>query len=238
MVIVVICLVSLAGVNISLGLTRLWRGWIEARMVRQVRAWPGLDAYHVELLGTAKPLCRSPRQVNRLVPNSARAAFVAVRLIDELESAEGEADPAHPVTAAAYRVMGVHPTVVGSPRVGLVGRDPGFRAALCAHLEELFAHAPATRFHVSPFTNDAALWSYGLGAAAPAVYIFFLLKNTAPGDPETTQGSFVLAFLVFVAGLIVLTAQAANTWHPLEDREVPAEFRRPEPEPSPEGSAP
>ncbi|MCY0926842.1 hypothetical protein OTB20_11635 [Streptomyces sp. H27-H1] len=37
------CLVSLAGVNLVLGLTRLWRRAGEARMVRQVRAWAEFD---------------------------------------------------------------------------------------------------------------------------------------------------------------------------------------------------
>lgn len=58
------CLVSLASVNIVLGLaTRPWKRSVEARMVRQVRAWPGLDAYHADLLSTSEPLCSTDHQV-------------------------------------------------------------------------------------------------------------------------------------------------------------------------------
>ncbi|MGW1772183.1 hypothetical protein [Streptomyces sp. NPDC002104] len=234
------CLVSLAGVNLALGLVRLWRRSVEARMVRQVRAWPGFDAYHAELLGSTEPLCWTGHQGERLVRNSQRAADVAVRLLceegvlrgEELESVEHAAEPAHPVTAAAFRAIGRYPAVVGRFRIGVVGRDEGFRAAVRTHLDELFAHAPATRFHMSPVSNDAALWSYGIGAAAPAVHAFLLLRATAPGNPDTAEGAFVLASLVFLAALIVLTAQAGSTWHPLADREVPAALRLPGPSPS------
>ncbi|MGW5641064.1 hypothetical protein [Streptomyces sp. NPDC003832] len=109
-------------------------------------------------------------------------------------------------------------------RTGDVGRDPDFQAAVRAHLKELFVHAPATRRHPATTTVQAAVWAYGLGAAAPAVHIFLLLRGSAPDDPYVAQGAFVLAFLVFVAGLIVLTAQAGNTWHPLEDTGVPPGF--------------
>ncbi|MFF4273435.1 hypothetical protein [Streptomyces sp. NPDC001536] len=47
------CLIALAGVNLVLGPARRWRRSVEARIVRQVRAWPGLDAYHAELLSAA-----------------------------------------------------------------------------------------------------------------------------------------------------------------------------------------
>lgn len=231
------CLVSLAGVNMVLGLTWLWRRSVEGRMVRQARAWPGLDAYHSALLSVAEPLCRTGHQGDRLMRNSRRAAETAVRLMcedgllrgEDLDVVEGAAEPAHPVTAAALRAIGRYPSVVGRPRVGVVGRDPGFQAAVRTHLDELFAHAPATRFHVSPVPRDAALWSYGIGAAAPALHAFLLMRGTAPVDPDVAEGSFALACLVFVAALIVLTAQAGSTWHPLADPEVPAAFERPDP---------
>ncbi|MFE4264266.1 hypothetical protein [Streptomyces sp. NPDC056883] len=246
------CLVSLVGVNLAFGLLRLWRRSVEARMVRQVRARPELDAYHAELLGAAEPLCARDHQPDRLARNSHRASAVALRLMREdgvlhgrdggdggdgdreggLEVREGAAVPAHPVTAAAFRALRRYSTDEGGSRLGVDGGDPGFRAAVRAHLDELFAHAPAARLHMTPFVNDAALWSYGIGAAAPAVHTFFLMRATAPGDPDIAQGSFVLASLVFVAGLIVLTAQAGNTWHPLAERDVPAAFRLPGPPPS------
>ncbi|MER5758977.1 hypothetical protein [Streptomyces sp. NPDC002082] len=244
------CLVSLVGVNLAFGLLRLWRRSVEARMVRQVRAWPGLDAYHAELLGAAEPLCVRDHQPDRLARNSSRASDVALRLMREdgvlhdgddgnggdreggLELREGATVPAHPVTAAAFRALRRYSTDEGGSRLGVDGGDPGFQAAVRAHLDELFARAPTARLYMSPFSHEAALWSYGIGAAAPAVHTFFLLRATAPGDPDIAQGSFVLAFLVFVAGLIVLTAQAGNTWHPLADREVPAAFRLPGPPPS------
>lgn len=231
------CLVSLAGVNIALGLTRLWRKSVEARMVRQVRAWPGLDAYHAELLGAAEPLCSTDHQPGRLVRNSYRAAEVAVRLMredgllqgDGIELVETAAEPAHPVTAAAFRVIGRYQAVGGRPRLGDIGHDHGFQAAVRTHLRELFTHAPATRRHFGNTVRDVAFWSYGLGAAAPAVHAFLLLRRAAPTDPEVVEGSFVLASLVFVAALIVLTAQAGNTWHPLEDPEVPIALEEPAP---------
>lgn len=227
------CLVSLAGVNLVLGMTRLWRRAVEARMVRQVRAWAGFDVYHAELLGTAEPLCSSNHQPDRLARNSFRAAEAAVRLMRAdglfhgpgLELTQSAAEPAHPVTAAAFRAVGRSQAAVGRLRVGDIGRDPGFLAAVRTHLNELLAHAPATRHHLGNTTRDTALWSYGLGAAAPAVHAFLLLRRSAPDDPGVVQGSFVLASLVFAAALIVITAQAGNTWHPLEDPEVPAALK-------------
>ncbi|KAB1986050.1 hypothetical protein [Streptomyces triticiradicis] len=228
------CLVSLAAVNIVLGLaTRQWRRSVEARMVRQVRAWPGLDAYHADLLSTSEPLCSTDHQPGRLALNSFRAAAVAVRLMSEdglldrhgMKPAETAAEPAHPVTAAAFRFLSRYRTVRDPPRVGDIGRDPDFQAAVRAHLNDLFAHAPATRRHLGTTINDLALWCYGLGAAAPAVHAFFMALRTDPGDPYIRQGSFVLASLVFVAALIVLTAQAGNTWHPLEGLETPTALK-------------
>ncbi|MEV4975908.1 hypothetical protein [Streptomyces scopuliridis] len=70
-----------------------------------------------------------------------------------------------------------------------------------------------------------ALWSYALGAAAPAVHAFLLLRRSAPTDPDVVEGSFVLASLVFVTALIVITAQAGNTWHPLKDPQVPVALK-------------
>ncbi|WP_371621516.1 hypothetical protein OG245_00335 [Streptomyces sp. NBC_01116] len=224
------CLVSLASVNIVLGLaTRPWRRSVEARMVRQVRAWPGLDAYHADLLSTPEPLCSTDHQPGRLLLNSSRAASVAVRLMSEdklldrhnMKLAETAAEPAHPVTAAAFRAISRYQTVGGRPRVGDIGRDPVFQTAVRTHLNDLFIHAPATRRHLGTTINNLALWCYGLGAAAPAVHAFFILRRTEHSDPYVLQGSFVLASLAFVAGLIVLTAQAGNTWHPLEDSETP-----------------
>lgn len=231
------CLVSLAGVNLALGLDRLWRRSVEARMVRQVRAWPGLDAYHAELLSAAEPLCSAGHQPDRLERNSHRAAEVAVRLMREeglldehgMELAETATEPAHPVTAAAFRVIGRYRAVHGLPRLGDIGRDHGFQAAVRTHLNELFAHAPATRHHLSTTSRDVALWSYGLGAAAPAVHVFLLLRRSAPTDPDVVGGAFVLASLAFLAALILLTAQAGNTWHPLEDQEVPTALKQPAP---------
>ncbi|MFJ7270541.1 hypothetical protein ACIQV3_28550 [Streptomyces sp. NPDC099050] len=246
------CLVSLVAVNIALGLLRLWRRSVEARMIRQVGALPGLDAYHAELLGAAEPLCARDFQPDRLTRNSYRAAAVALRLMREdgllrdgdgvgvgvgvgpevAEVVEGAAEPAHPVTAAAFRALRRYSSDEGGSRLYVDGGDPAFQAAVRAHLDALFALAPATRLHMSPFGHEAALWSYGIGAAAPAVHTFFLLRAIAPGDPDTAGGSFVLASLVFLAALIVLTAQAGNTWHPLADLEVPAAFRPPVPPPA------
>lgn len=227
------CLASLAGVNIVLGLTRLWRRSVEARMVRQVRVWPGVDAYHAELLSAGEPLCSTDHQPQVLGRNSSRAADVAVRLMRQggllhgpgLELVENAAEPAHPVTASAFRAIGRHPAAIGRLRLGDIGRDPGFRAALRTHLNELFAHAPATRRHLGTTIPRVALWSYALGAAAPALHTFLLLRRSAPDDADVMEGSFVLASLVFVAALIVITAQAGNTWHPLEDPEVPLALR-------------
>ncbi|WP_327305560.1 hypothetical protein OG730_20265 [Streptomyces sp. NBC_01298] len=247
------CLVSLAAVNIALGLIRLWRRSVEARMVRQVRALPVLDAYHAELLGAAAPLCARDFQPDRLTRNSCRAAAVALRLLREdgllrggddsgdgddgdgggdnaLEAGEGAAEPPHPVTAAAFHALRRYTSDEDGTRLSVDGSVPTFQAAVRAHLDELFALAPATRLHMSPFGHHAALWTYGIGAAAPAVHTFFLLRAVAPADPDVVGGSFVLASLVFVAALIVLTAQAGNTWHPLEDLEVPAAFRLPFPD--------
>ncbi|MFF3214824.1 hypothetical protein ACFYYB_29825 [Streptomyces sp. NPDC002886] len=241
------CLVSLAAVNIALALIRLWRRSVESRMVRQVRALPELDAYHAELLSAAEPLCARDFQPDRLTRNSYRAAAVALRLLgeegrlreddsdddgddDAPAVGEGAAEPAHPVTAAAVHALRRYTSDGGGTRLRVDGGDPNFQAAVRAHLDELFALAPATRLHMSPFGHQAALWAYGIGAAAPAVHTFFLLRAIAPADPDIVGGSFVLASLVFVAALIVLTAQAGNTWHPLEDLEVPAAFRPPVPD--------
>ncbi|MFD9304099.1 hypothetical protein ACFWCB_15850 [Streptomyces sp. NPDC060048] len=231
------CLVSLAGVNIVLGLTRLWRRSVEARMVRQVRAWPGFDAYHAGLLSAAEPLCSTDHQPDRLTRNSARAADVAVRLMREdgllhgrgLEVVEDAAEPAHPVTGAAYRALGRYPSLIGRLRRGDISSDPGFQTAVRAHLNELFTHAPATRHHMGSLSRDLALWSYAIGAAAPALHAFLLMRGTAPDDPDVAKGSFVLASLIFVAALIVIAAQAGNTWHPLADLEVPAALKEPAP---------
>lgn len=222
------CLIALAGVNLVLGLARRWRRSVEARMVRQVRAWPGLDAYHAELLRAAEPLCSTNYRPQVLSRNSSRAADVAVRLMcrdglldgQSLNLAGTAAEPAHPVTAAAFRAIGRCRTV-GRQRIGEIERDPGFRAAVRAHLNDLFTHAPAARHHLSTTPQAVALWSYALGATAPAVHAFFLLRHSAPTDPAVIQGAFVLSSLVFVAALIVITAQAGNTWHPLESPQVP-----------------
>ncbi|MFD5144411.1 hypothetical protein [Streptomyces sp. NPDC058401] len=241
------CLVSLAAVNIAFGLLRLWRRSVEARIVRQVRALPELDAYHAELLGAAEPLCARNHQPDRLARNSHRASAVALRLLQEEralpdgdgdgdgdgpESAEAAAGPAHPVTAAGFRALHWYAPDGRRSRFGVDGADPGFQEAVRTHLDELFALVPAARLHMSPFGHQAALWAYGIGAAAPAVHAFFLLRATDPADPGVVGGSFVLASLVFVAALIVLTAQAGNTWHPLEDREVPAALRLSAPPPA------
>ncbi|MCX5206369.1 hypothetical protein OG897_33800 [Streptomyces sp. NBC_00237] len=228
------CLVSLAVVNVVLGLaTRPWRRWMEARAVRQVRAWPGLDAYHRDLLSTSEPLCATDHQPGRLLKNACRAAPVAVRLLDEaglldvpgMRLAENAAEPAHPVTAAAYRVIAGYGSVSDRPRVGDIGRHADFQAAVRTHLTGLLLHAPATRIHVGTTLNDLALWCYGLGAAAPAVHAFLLLRRIDPDDTYILQGSFVAASLVFVAALIVLTAQAGNTWHPLAELETPTALK-------------
>lgn len=223
------CLVSLAGVNIVLGATRLWRRAFEGRLVRQVQAWPELDVYHAELLSVAEPLCSTGHQPGDLARNLSRASAVAVRLMRQdglfrgpgLELGRTAAEPAHPVTAAAFRAIRRHQAVSDQLRHGDIARDPGFQAAVRSHLSELFAHAPATRRHVDTLIHTVALWSYGLGAAAPAVHTFLLLRRSGPGDPDVVEGAFVLASLVFVAALIVITAQAGNTWHPLEEPEVP-----------------
>ncbi|MEV7297635.1 hypothetical protein AB0N79_39460 [Streptomyces microflavus] len=228
------CRVSLVSVNIVLGLaTRPWRRSVEARMVQQVRAWPGLDAYHADLLSTTEPLCSTDHQPGRLLLNSSRAASVAVRLMSEdklldrhsMKLAETAAEPAHPVTAAAFRAISRYRTVGDRPRVGDIGRDPVFQTAVRTHLNDLFIHAPATRRHLGTTINNLALWCYGLGAAAPAVHAFFILRRTGHSDPYVLQGSLVVASLAFVAGLIVLTAQAGNTWHPLEDLETPTALK-------------
>ncbi|MWA16085.1 hypothetical protein [Streptomyces sp. BA2] len=223
--------------NVVLGLApRPWRRSVEARMVRQVRAWPGLDAYHADLLSTSEPLCSTDHQPGRLLLNSSRAASVAVRLMSEdrlldrngMKLAEAAAEPAHPVTAAAFRAVGRYQTVRDRPRVGDIGRDPAFQTAVRTHLNDLFSHAPATRRHLGTTINNLALWCYGLGAAAPAVHAFFILRRTDPShpsDPYALQGSFVLASLTFVAALIVLTAQAGNTWRPLKDLETPTALK-------------
>jgi hypothetical protein len=225
------CLASLAGVNIVLGLSWLWRRSMEARMARQVRAWPGLDAYHADLLSSGEPLCSTDHQPDRLASNSSRAAEVAVRLMREdgllrghgLELVETAAEPAHPVTAAAFRAVstGRYQAAVGALRLGDISRDTDFRTALRAHLNLLFTHAPATRPHLGTAIADVALWSYAIGAAAPALHTFLLLRRSGPTDPYIVQGSFVLAFLVFVVALVVITAQAGNTWHPLRDPKAP-----------------
>lgn len=217
-------LISLVGVNIVLGAARLWRRSVEARMVRQVRAWPGFDVYHADLLSAGEPLCVTAYQPGRLEWNSYRATDVAIRLMrqdgllheDRLELVETAAEPIHPVTAACFRVIGRYRTV-SRPSPGDIGRDPDVQSAVRAHLAELFAHAPATRRHPGTTVRETALWAYAVGAAAPAVHTYFLMSSSAPGDPDVRKGSFVLACLVFLAALIVLTAQAGNTWHPLED---------------------
>ncbi|MFE6364892.1 hypothetical protein ACFVP3_33485 [Streptomyces sp. NPDC057806] len=227
------CLVSLAAVNVAMWLIRRWRRSVEARAVRQVRAWPGLDVYHAELLSAGERLCSTDHQPSDLERNSYRAAEVAVRLLRQDGLLDGStikvvrdaAEPTHLVTATAFRYIHRSLIIPSEMRTGDVGRDPDFRAAVRAHLKELFVHAPATRRHPATTTVQAALWTYGLGAAAPAVHTYLLLSGSAPGDPHTAQGSFVLAFLVFVAALIVLTAQAGNTWHPLEDTGVPPGLR-------------
>ncbi|MFI5801279.1 hypothetical protein [Streptomyces sp. NPDC051561] len=228
------CLLSLIAVNLVLGLaTRPWRRWMEARTVRQVRAWPGLDAYHADLLSTSEPLCWTGHQPGRLQQNSHRAASVAVRLLCEdslldrhrMTLVEDAAEPAHPVTAAAFRTLARWGNVSDRPREGDIGRDPDFRAAVRTHLNALFAQAPATRRHLGTLLNDLALWCYGLGAAAPAVHAFFILRRTDPHDTYILQGSFVLASLVFLAALIVLTAQVGNTWHPLRGVETPTALK-------------
>ncbi|MER6349319.1 hypothetical protein ACWC10_17495 [Streptomyces sp. NPDC001595] len=228
------CLISLAAVNVAMWLIRLWRRSVEARAVRQVRAWPGLDVYHAELLSSGERLCSTDVQPSDLERNSFRAAKVAVRLLRQdglidddssIELVRDAAEPAHPVTAAAFRYIDQSWISPSEMRTGDVGRDPDFQAAVRAHLKELFVHAPAARRHPATTTVRAALWAYGLGAAAPAVHIYLLVSGSAPGDPDIAKGSFVLAFLVFVAALIVLTAQAGNMWHPLEDTGVPPGLR-------------
>ncbi|MEU8894117.1 hypothetical protein [Streptomyces sp. NPDC048442] len=227
------CLISLASVNIALGLTRLWRRSVEARTVRQVRAWTGLDTYHTELLSAAEPLCSTDHQPDRLARNSSRAAEVAVRLLrqdgllhgHDRELVETAVEPAHPVTAAAFRAIGRNQAAVGRLHVGDIGLDPGFRAAVRAHLNALFTHAPATRRHLGTTVRNVALWSYALGATAPAVHAYLLLRRADPTDPDVMKGSFMLASLVFVAALVVITAQAGNTWHLLEDPETPAALK-------------
>src|SRR6476469_1092791 len=130
MEILITCLVSLITVNIVPGLaTRQWRRSVEARTVRQVRAWPGLDAYHADLLSTSEPLCWTDYQPRRLELNSYRAASVAVRLMSEdglldrhdMKPAETAAEPAHPVTAAAFCFLGRYSTAGERPRVGDIG---------------------------------------------------------------------------------------------------------------------
>lgn len=227
------CLVSLAAVNVAMWLIRLCRRSVEARAVLQVRAWPGLDIYHVELLSAGERLCSTDHQPRDLERNASCAADVAVRLLrqdglidDSTMQVVGDAaEPTHPVTAAAFRYIDRSWITPSEMRRGDVGRDPDFQAAVRAHLKELFAHAPSTRRHPATTTVQAAVWAYGIGAAAPAVHVYLLLSGSAPGDPDISQGSFVLAFLVFVAALIVLTAQAGNTWHPLEDTGVPPGLR-------------
>lgn len=206
---------------------------MEARTVRQVRAWPGFDAYHAELLSAAEPLCSTDHQPDALARHSSRAAGVAVRLMRRdgllrghgLEWVEGAAEPAHPVTAAAFHAVARRPDAIGRPRLGDVGRDPGFRSAVRAHLKELFAHAPAARRHLGTAPSGLALWAYALGAAAPAVHAYLLLRRAAPADPDIMKGSFLLASLVFVAALVVITAQAGPTWHPLQEPEAPLALR-------------
>ncbi|MGV9453051.1 hypothetical protein [Streptomyces sp. NPDC003635] len=223
------CLLSMAAVNVAMWLIRLWRRSVETRGVLQVRAWPGLDIYHAELLNAGERLCSTDHQPRDLERNSCRAAEVAVRLLRQdgliddtvMKVVPDAAEPAHPVTAAAFRLIDQSWIIPSEMRTGHVGRDPDFQAAVRAHLKELFVHAPATRRHPATTTVQAALWAYGLGAAAPAVHTFLLLRGSASDDPYVVQGAFVLAFLVFVAALIVLTAQAGNTWHPLEDTGVP-----------------
>ncbi|MEU1468755.1 hypothetical protein ABZ434_11090 [Streptomyces sp. NPDC005761] len=230
------CLVSLAGVNIILGAARWWRRSVESRMVRQVRAWPGLDTYHADLLSAAEPLCSTDHQPDALARNASRAAEVAVRLLrrdgllrgHSLELAETAAEPAHPVTAAAFRAIALHPGAT-RPRLGDIGRDPGFRSAVRAHLKELFTHAPATRRHLGTTIRGLALRAYALGAAAPAVHAYLLLRRAAPTDPDIVKGSFLLASLVFVAALAVITAQAGNIWHPLQEPEIPLALEEPGP---------
>ncbi|MFD7691618.1 hypothetical protein [Streptomyces sp. NPDC059781] len=227
------CLVSLTAVNVAMWLIRLWRRSVEARAVLQVRAWPGLDIYHAELLSAGERLCSTDYQPHDLERNSCRAAKVAVRLLRQdgliddstIKVVRDAAEPTHPVTAAAFRYIDRSWIIPSEMRTGDVGRDPDFQAAVRAHLKELFVHAPTTRRHPATTTVQAALWAYGLGAAAPAVHVYLLLSGSAPGDPDTAKGSFVLAFLIFVAALIVLTAQAGNTWHPLEDTGVPPGLR-------------
>ncbi|GGR01112.1 hypothetical protein GCM10010280_56390 [Streptomyces pilosus] len=227
------CLISLAAVNIAMWLIRSWRRSVEARAVAQVRAWPGLDIYHAELLSSGQRLCSTDHQPGDLERNSCRAAAVAVRLmrqeglIDEstMKVVPDAVEPTHPVTAAAFRCIDQSYINPSELRTGDVGRDSDFQAAVRAHLKELFVHAPTTRRHPATTTVQAAMWTYGIGAAAPAVHVYLLLSSSAPGDPDTAKGSFVVAFLVFVVALIVLTAQAGNTWHPLEDTGVPAGLR-------------
>ncbi len=233
------CLVSLAAVNVAMWLIRLCRRSVEARAVLQVRAWPGLDLYHADLLSAGERLCSTDHQPRDLLNNSCRAAKVAVRLLRQdgliddatMKVVRGAAEPTHPVTAAAFRYIDRSWIISSEMRTGDVGRDPDFQAAVRAHLKELFIHAPTTRHHPATTTVRAALWAYGLGAAAPAVHVYLVLSGTAPGDPDIAKGSFVLAFLVFVAALIVLTAQAGNMWHPLEDTGVPPGLRELSPHP-------
>ncbi|MFE2053013.1 hypothetical protein [Streptomyces sp. NPDC059459] len=227
------CLVSLAAVNAAMLLIRCWRRSVEARAVRQVRAWPGLDVYHAQWLSAGERLCSTDHQPSDLERNSHRAAEVAVRLlrrdglIDDstIKVVPDATEPAHPVTAAAFHYIKESRIIPSEMRTADVSRDPGFQAAVRAHLKELFVHAPTTRRHPATTTVRAAIWAYGLGAAAPAMHVYLALSGSAPEDPYTRQGSFVAALLVFVAALIVLTAQAGNTWHPLEDTGVPSGLR-------------
>ncbi|MFD3657848.1 hypothetical protein [Streptomyces sp. NPDC058620] len=194
------------------------------------------DAYHADLLSAGEPLCVTAHQPGRLERNSYRATDVAIRLMrqdgllheDGLELVETAAEPAHPVTAACFRVIGRYRTV-SRPRPGDIGRDPDVQSAVRAHLGELFAHAPATRRHPGTTTRETALWAYAVGAAAPAVHAYFLMSSSAPGDLDVRKGSYALASLVFLAALIVITAQAGNTWHPLEDPGTPTALQEPSP---------
>jgi hypothetical protein len=224
------CLIALVGVNVVLVLAGLRRRSVEARMVRQVQAWPGVDTYHAELLSAGEPLCSTDHQPDRLADNSCRAAEVAIRLMrqdgllrgDGLELVENAAEPAHPVTAAAFRLIGRYQSDPSQLRLGDFGRDPGFQAAVRTHLNALFTHAPAVRRYWATTINDVVLWSYGCGAAAPAVHAYLLMRRTAPTDPDVVKGSFMLACLVFVVALLVLIAQTRKTWSSwLKDREIP-----------------
>lgn len=108
--------------NIALGLTRLWRRSVEARTVRQVRAWPGLDAYHAELLGAAEPLCRTDHQPDRLDRNFCRAADVAHGLMREHGVLCGGEDPEVVEGAAQHAVLTRHRGGVPCPPPVRAGR--------------------------------------------------------------------------------------------------------------------